>query len=151
MSLYRILCLAALSAALSPPCLAKPGSEPDGLGAAVERHAERRKVNGVAKSQLKDGMVTLTYADGTVVSEPVKRVVQPGRVVGAVNVSLALKRLEKAAYAAAKLAPDATAEEKVAVLDALGEQAGKKNVAGILALAAAAALAARAALKRGKA
>ena len=130
---------------MAAQCLAKPEDkatkEPDALEKIIERKETRKVEKRIEKSTLRDGMVTLTYSDGSVVSEPVKRVVQSGRVTGAVNVALSLKKLEKAAYAAAKLKADATSEEKIAVLDTLAAECGKTKLGNTLAAAAAAALA----------
>ena len=114
------------------------------------KRAETRKVNKVEKTEIKDGILTATYADGTVTTKPVGRVVQPERVTGAVDVAMARLRLERAAYAAAKIKPDAPAVVRVAALDALAEQSGKTSVAKALAAAAVAALAGMAAGRKSR-
>lgn len=140
-----------LAVALSLPCRADkppklPDATPEGVQAVVMRKAETAKRAKVAKSELTGGVVTVTYEDGTVVSQPLKRVTMDARTVGGIDVSIARTRLERAAYTAAKLAPDASAAEKVAVLDALAAECGKGGKLGqTLAAAAAAALAGMAA------
>ena len=124
MNLRLYIALALAAVALSLPCRADkppklPDATPEGVEAVVMRRAETSKRAKVAKSELKGGIVTLTYEDGRVESQPLKRVTMDSRTVGGIDVSLARTRLERAAYAAAKLGPDASAAEKVAVLDTL--------------------------------
>ena len=129
-----------IAVALSAPCRADkppklPSATPEGVQAVVMRRAETSKRAKVAKSQLTGGIVTVTYEDGRVESQPLKRVTMDARTVGGIDVSLARTRLERAAYAAAKLEPDATAAEKAAVLDALAAECGKNKLPQILAAA----------------
>jgi len=116
-------------------------SPPPVLEQIIARREMRRHEQRIEKSDLKDGIVTLTYSDGTVLSEPVKHVVQPLRVKGAVDVSLALRRLERAAYAAAQIDAASPPEARIAVLDTLAAQAGRGSLAQALAAAAVGALA----------
>lgn len=137
----RLWIAAALAAALCAPCRAKPR---EGLDAVVERK-QMRKAAAVEKRAVTNGVATLTWSDGRVESAPIRRLTQPGRVAGAVDVALARLRLEHAAYKAAGIQPDAPAEVRAATLDALAAQAGKASIAKLLAAAAAGAAAALAA------
>lgn len=103
----------------------KPGKAPDGLAAAIARREMARPEKAIRAAERHGDQVSLTLADGTTRTEPLKLVVHSAAAAGAVDVALARRRLEEAAWAAAGLGPDAPASARVAVLDAIARECSR--------------------------
>ena len=115
-----------------------------GIGEVIKRRQMQRPADAIEKvTNLGDGLLEITRADGRTEVQPIRYVVQPDSVKSAVDVALSRQRLERSAYAAAQLDTDATSDEKVAALEALREETEKGGTGiGAVLLAAAAGAAA---------